>query len=48
MSLHPPLPADANAARTDAAHLATLTTFLQAFGDVRESDDVIGMLTPRR
>ena len=33
--------ADGNAARTDAAHLAALTTFLQAFGDVRTSDDLI-------
>lgn len=32
---------DANAARTDEAHLAALTTFLQAFGDVRSSDDLI-------
>jgi len=42
---------DANAARTDAAHLAALTTFLQAFGDVRDCDEVIGMLagpTPGR
>jgi ureidoacrylate peracid hydrolase len=32
---------DANAARTDEAHLAALTTFLQAFGDVRDSQSVI-------
>jgi ureidoacrylate peracid hydrolase len=38
--------ADANAARTDAAHLAALTTFLQAFGDVREADDLIAALQP--
>ena len=36
--------ADANAARTDEAHLAALTTFLQAFGDVRDCDDIIGLL----
>ncbi len=35
---------DANAARTDAAHLAALATFLQAFGDVRGSGEVVGML----
>ena len=35
---------DANAARTDAAHLAALTTFLQSFGDVRRCDDIIGLL----
>jgi ureidoacrylate peracid hydrolase len=35
---------DANAARSDEAHLAALTTFLQAFGDVRKSDDIIRML----
>jgi ureidoacrylate peracid hydrolase len=36
---------DANAARTDEAHLASLTTFLQAFGDVRTADDLIQRLT---
>jgi nicotinamidase-related amidase len=35
---------DANAARSDEAHLAALTTFLQAFGDVRKSDEIIRML----
>lgn len=35
---------DANAARTDAAHLGALTTFLQSFGDVRRIDEVIGLL----
>ncbi len=35
---------DANAARTDAAHLAALTTFLQAFGDVRTVDGVLAAL----
>jgi ureidoacrylate peracid hydrolase len=39
---------DANATRTDAAHLAALTTFLQAFGDVREADGVIAMLATGR
>ena len=32
--------ADCCAARTDAAHLAALATFLQAFGDVRESGEM--------
>ena len=35
---------DANAARTDEAHIAALTTFLQSFGDVRPTDEVIAML----
>jgi ureidoacrylate peracid hydrolase len=35
---------DANAARSDEAHLAALTTFLQAFGDVQKSDEIIRML----
>ncbi len=40
---------DANAARTDEAHLATLTTFLQAFGDVRGSAEMIAAFaTPGR
>ncbi|WP_146620134.1 cysteine hydrolase [Acuticoccus sediminis] len=38
---------DANAARTDEAHIAALTTFLQAFGDVRRTDDVLAMLAPK-
>lgn len=36
--------ADANAARTDAAHLAALASFLQGFGDVRDSTELIGAL----
>ncbi len=36
---------DANATRTDEAHLAALTTFLQAFGDVRRTDEIINMLS---
>lgn len=35
---------DANAARSDAEHLATLVTFIQSFGDVRTTDEVIGLL----
>lgn len=33
--------ADANAARSDGAHLSALTTFLQAFGDVRNTAELI-------
>ncbi len=35
---------DANATRSDEEHLATLITFVQAFGDVRSSDEVIALL----
>lgn len=35
---------DANATRTHEAHIGALTTFLQAFGDVRTTDDVVAML----
>lgn len=35
---------DANATRTDEAHIGALTTFLQSFGDVRTTDDVAAML----
>ena len=35
---------DANAARSDAEHLATLVTFIQSFGDVRTTDEVIALL----
>lgn len=35
---------DANAARSDAEHTASLATILQFFGDVRATDEVIGML----
>jgi ureidoacrylate peracid hydrolase len=31
---------DANAARTDEAHAATLNTFIESFGDVMTADDV--------
>lgn len=37
---------DANAARSDAEHLAALATFLQSFGDVMTTDEVIARLTP--
>ena len=39
---------DANAALTDEAHLATLTTFIGSFGDVRSTDEMIGLLTAGR
>lgn len=35
---------DANAARYDDDHLAGLTSFYQSFGDVRSTDDAIGMI----
>lgn len=35
---------DANAARTDEEHLATLITFIQTFGDVRTTDEMIALL----
>jgi len=38
------LVADANAARSDAEHVATLATVAQFFGDVRTVDEVAGML----
>jgi ureidoacrylate peracid hydrolase len=37
---------DANAARTDEEHAATLNSFFAAFGDVMTSDDVLQRLTP--
>jgi len=36
---------DANAARYDEDHLAGLTSFYQSFGDVRTTDETIGMLS---
>ena len=35
---------DANAARSDGEHLATLITFIQSFGDVRTTDELIAMV----
>ena len=35
---------DANAARSDQEHLAALITFVQSFGDVRPTDEVIALL----
>jgi len=35
---------DANATRTDEGHIAALTTFLQSFGEVRTTDDIVAML----
>jgi ureidoacrylate peracid hydrolase len=39
---------DANAARSDDEHNATLSTFLQAMGDVLATDEVIARLAPGR
>ena len=36
---------DANAARYDEDHLAGLTSFYQSFGDVRTTDEAIGILS---
>ncbi|MGZ5805411.1 MAG: isochorismatase family protein [Xanthobacteraceae bacterium] len=36
---------DANAALTDEAHLATMTSFIGSFGDVRSTDEMTGLLT---
>ena len=38
------LVSDGNAGRSDAEHLATLVTFIQSFGDVRSTDELIGLL----
>ena len=38
---------DANAARSDAEHLAALVTLVQFFADVRSTDEVLGMLSAR-
>ncbi len=38
------LVSDANAARSDGEHLATLVTFIQSFGDVRTTDELIALL----
>ena len=35
---------DANATRTDEEHAAALIAFLQSFGDVRTTDESIGLL----
>ncbi|MDG2111352.1 MAG: cysteine hydrolase [Actinomycetota bacterium] len=35
---------DANAARTDEAHVAALTTFASVFGDVMSTDEAIGAM----
>ena len=35
---------DANAARSDEAHLSALASFLTGFGDVRRADEVIALL----
>lgn len=36
--------ADANAARSDAEHVASLATILQFFGDVRTTDEAVALL----
>jgi len=36
---------DANAARSDAEHVAALATLVQFFADVRTTDEVLGMLS---
>ena len=36
---------DANAARSDAEHLAALVTLVQFFADVRSTDEVLAMLS---
>jgi ureidoacrylate peracid hydrolase len=41
------LVSDANAARSDEEHMATLVTFIQSFGDVRTTDEVINLLRQR-
>ena len=38
------LVSDGNAARSDAEHLASLITFIQSFGDVRTTDELVAML----
>jgi ureidoacrylate peracid hydrolase len=38
------LVSDANAARSDAEHIAALATILQFFGDVRTTDEVLALL----
>ena len=35
---------DANAARTDADHIAGLRTFVQVFGDVIDTDRAISLI----
>jgi hypothetical protein len=37
-------PEDANATLTDAAQLASLINVAESFGDVRTSDEVLGLL----
>ena len=39
--------ADANATRSDAEHNATLVSMIQVFADVRLTDEIVPMLTPR-
>jgi nicotinamidase-related amidase len=41
------LVADANAARSDEEHMATLVTFVQSFGDVRTTDEVVALYCKR-
>lgn len=39
--------ADANAARTDAEHNATLHTIYRSFGDVRTTEEILGLIAAR-
>jgi hypothetical protein len=39
--------ADANAARRDEDHNATLYTIYRTFGDVRATDEVVGLIEGR-
>ena len=39
---------DANATRNDAEHMASLVALHQTFGDVRSTDDTLGLLTGAR
>jgi ureidoacrylate peracid hydrolase len=42
------LVSDANACHTDEAHIATLSTIIQSFGDVRSTLEVVDMLSVTR
>ena len=39
------LVSDANAARSDAEHVASLSTVAQFFGDVRTTDEMLGLIS---
>jgi ureidoacrylate peracid hydrolase len=42
------LVSDANAARTDEDHNASLSAVLRVFGAVHSTDEVVGLLQPQR